>query len=61
MELLSGQNKIKDETYNRLFELSSKTKDKLVTPLILDYYNFESLGVDTLHIGTGIGKLEGKP
>jgi len=31
--------------YEKLFELASKTRDKLVTPLILDYYRLESLGI----------------
>ncbi|MCX6746715.1 MAG: hypothetical protein NTU63_01110 [Candidatus Pacearchaeota archaeon] len=44
---------MKDTTYEKLFELSYKTKEKLVTPLILDYYRFESLGINE----TGIVNL----
>jgi len=36
---------MKDETYEQLFEMSLKTKDRLVTPLILDYFRLESLGM----------------
>ena len=46
---------MKDETYEKLFELSFKTKDKLVTPLILNYYNFESLGISEIGIVNLIG------
>lgn len=41
---------MKDETYNRLFELSFKTLNRLATPLILDYYSFEGLGVSESRI-----------
>jgi hypothetical protein len=44
---------MKDTTYEKLFELSFKTKERLVTPLMLDYYRFESLGISE----TGIVKL----
>jgi hypothetical protein len=37
--------KMKNETYEELFERSFKTKDRFVTPLILDYYNFETPGI----------------
>jgi hypothetical protein len=46
---------MKNETYEKLFELSFKTKDRLVTPLILDYYQFESLGINEEGIVNLIG------
>lgn len=46
---------MKDETYKQLFELSFKTRDRFVTPLILDYYRFEILGVSEKGIINLIG------
>ena len=36
---------MKDSTYDKLFELSYRTEERFVTPLILEYYRFESLGL----------------
>jgi len=35
---------MKDETFDKLFELSFKTKNRFVTPLILDYFTYENYG-----------------
>ncbi len=35
---------MKDETYEQLFDIAAKRKD-FVTPLIIDYYQLESLGI----------------
>ncbi len=35
---------MEEKTYKKLFELSFKT-DSLVTPLILDYYQFKNFGL----------------
>ncbi len=36
---------MKDSTLDRLYELSSKVEDRLVTPLILEYYRLENSGL----------------
>jgi hypothetical protein len=36
---------MKDSTYDKLFELACRTENRLVTPLILDYFRIESLGM----------------
>ncbi len=35
---------MKDSTFKRLDELSLKTKDKALIPLLVDYYKFENIG-----------------
>ena len=37
---------MKDSTYERLLELSSKTKNRRAIPLVLDYYRLKSLAPD---------------
>jgi hypothetical protein len=37
---------MKNETYEKLFDLSYRIKDGLVTPFILDYFSLEAEGVN---------------